>query len=243
MEIYDEILANGETDEIVSFLSYYIPMTFSDTEFKTNVDFKRIDELIKSGPKEYLDPLCLKACKELWKKNIYVLDSVNYDNDLYLIFDKLDKENALIFKANNKENPNNYYKNLGKEKYFGVKVEDYLSKAKTRVEKEFCDLTSVFKMQDIPRGYLSEKNFLMEICNCEKVEGIKEYQQNNPEVRFDVQKMEKTFREYLQETGYEKLYKPEEHRIYLTDFYYNSHQEYLESLETNDDAVSKKITL
>lgn len=226
MEI-EEILKDADEDEIIAFLSSYVPMLYSDTNFKTNIKLKDIDDLINQGPEKYVNALCVKACEELWKKNIYVLDSVEFHNNIYLILDKLDSKNEAIFKEKNKENESNYYKDWGEESYFGIKVEDCLTKNNEKIEQEFCDLVSVFKMQDIQRGYLDEKTFLMNICNCEKVEGIKEYEKNNPEIVFDKKKQEKTFDEYLKETGYDKFYNKKENRIYINEYYYNSHQNYL----------------
>ena len=90
-------------------------------------------------------------------------------------------------------------------------------------------LTLDFKIQDIQRGYYNEKNFLMNVCNCERVDGLRETNSSNAQIVFDVQKMDKTFREYLKDTGYEQYYLQEEHRVYLNDYYYNAHQNYLNS--------------
>lgn len=69
----------------------------------------------------------------------------------------------------------------------------------------------------------------MRICNCEKVEGLREYKKHKKQdlrVVFDIKKMEKSFKEYLRETGYEDYYIPQEHRIYLSDYYFEAHQNY-----------------
>lgn len=39
--------------------------------------------------------------------------------------------------------------------------------------------------------------------------------------------MERSFKEYLKDTGYENYYVPKEHRIYLNDYYYQAHQNYM----------------
>ncbi len=67
----------------------------------------------------------------------------------------------------------------------------------------------------------------MNICNCEKVEGLTEYKKQDVQVVFDIKKMDKSFKEYLKDSGYEKFYIPEEHRIYLNEYYYNAHQNYM----------------
>jgi hypothetical protein len=224
---FDSLLENGSEDELLAFLSCYVPIAFSDTEVNKipKINFREMNELITKGPKDYINPLCVSACEDLWKKNIFVLASMDVDNDLYLILDKLSNDNMKILKSKIKKNPENYYTNLGSGKYFGVKVTDYAER--NDVEEQFKELVSDFTMQDIQRGYLTEKTFLMNICNCEKVDGMNENKKQELQVVFDVQKMEKTFKEYLNDSGYSKFYVPEEHRIYLNEYYYNAHQNYM----------------
>lgn len=231
MELINE-LSGGEMDELVAFLSCYLPIAYSDEKPKSKVNVKNLDKLIHSGPEGYVNKLCVKACNDLWKKNIYVIDSITFQNDLYLIFDKLDKNNELILKNKCLENSTNFYNNLGKSNYCGIKVINFLNKKEEEVENEFYNLVLDFKLQDVQRGYFNEKTFLMNICNCEKVEGINENGKSEPKIVFDVQKMEKSFQEYLQESGYDKFYIPQEHRIYLNDYYYNSHQNYLKNINS-----------
>lgn len=229
MEI-DNLLNNNDSDDnLLAFLTAYVPEAFQGNFSKgfENINLKEIDELIIEGPEKYIESVCIKACKKLWNKNIYSLASFEKNDDLYLILDKLDAENMRIFRNKYKENSENYFMNVGAGKYYGIKISDYLEIE--NCEEEFINLTSDFKMQDIQRGYLTEKTFLMNICNCEKVEGLREYKKHKKQdlrVVFDINKMEKSFKEYLKESGYENLYVPQEHRIYLNDYYYNAHQNY-----------------
>ncbi len=201
-------------------------MTFSNVNSNIpKIKGKEIDELVAKDTIEHINPVCVKACKSLKSKNIYVLATVNMKKDLYLILDKLSKENMQIFKDKCKENSDIYCFNLGKEKYIGIKVANYLEKE--NIEAELEKMVEGFKMQDIQRGYLTEKTFLMNICNCEKVEGLTEYKKQDVQVVFDIKKMDKSFKEYLKDSGYEKFYIPEEHRIYLNEYYYNAHQNYM----------------
>lgn len=232
MEI-DNLLDNAVADDkLLAFLTAYVPISFSGTSSDklSKIDYRKMDELIQNGPEKYLDPICIKACKKMWEKNIYVLASIDINDDLYLILDRLDAENMRIFRNKYKENSENYFMNMGTGKYFGVVISDYAEIE--NCEAWFVDLVSDFKMQDIQRGYLTEKTFLMKICNCEKVEGLREYKKHkNQDLRvvFDINKMEKSFKEYLKETGYENLYIPQEHRIYINDYYYEAHQNYKKS--------------
>lgn len=228
MEI-DNLLENDNSkDDLLAFLSYYVPMAFSDTKISNQdakINFREMNELIMKGPEGYVEPLCVEACKDLWKKNIYVLASINTKGDLYLILDKLNADNTKVFKNKYKQNPDNYCLNIGKGKYLGIKVENF--EEKENVEQQFKDLVSDFEMQDIQRGYMTEKTFLMNVCNCEKVQGLTEYKKQDLEVVFDVEKMDKSFKEYLKDSIYADFYVPKEHRIYLNEYYYQAHINYL----------------
>lgn len=67
----------------------------------------------------------------------------------------------------------------------------------------------------------------MTVCDCEKVEGLTERSGNNAQIVFDIQKMDKPFRDYLKDSGYEQYYVQDEHRVYMNDFYFNAHKKYL----------------
>ena len=232
MEI-DNLLNDSDVDDkLLAFLTAYVPMAFSENRSDkfSKINLRKIDELIMNGPEKYIEPVCIKACKELWNKNIYALASFENNDDLYLILDTLDVENMRIFKNKYRENSENYFMNVSDRKYFGIKIQDYLELEEC--ETVLIDLVSDFKMQDIQRGYLTEKTFLMNICNCEKVEGLREYKKHKKQdlrVVFDINKMEKSFKEYLKESGYEKFYIPQEHRIYINDYYYEAHEKYKKS--------------
>lgn len=226
MEIEDLLENDCSQDELLAFLSAYVPNAYSNVKNNSlpKINSKKMDDLIVGGPKSYINPVCIEACEDLWNKNIYILASIDINGDLYLILDKLDKENMKIFSSKYKENPNNYCANVGHGKHYAIKLEDYEKYENARTI--FQDLVSIFVMQDIQRGYLTEKTFLMNICNCEKVEGLTEYKKQDLQVVFDINKMEKSFKEYLKDSGYENYYVPKEHRIYLNEYYYNAHQNY-----------------
>jgi len=228
----DSILESSSEEELTAFLSCYVPIAFSDTKLNSisRLNYKKINNLITSGPKDYIEPVCISACQNLWNKNIYALGSIEINNDMYLILDKLSTENIKIFKEKYKKNSKNYCLNLGSEKFRAIKVANY--KNIKNVDKQFMKLVKDFKLQDIQRGYLTEKTFLMNVCDCEKVEGLKEYKKQDLQVVFDVKKMDKSFKAYLQDTEYKDFYVPEEHRIYLNEFFYNAHKNYLENFSS-----------
>lgn len=231
----EKILNDSQIDESVAFLSSLIPMVYSDSlqrdTIESRIDLKGINEKIQIGPKSYIKPVCIDAANQLRWKNIYVLASLKIGNRMYLILDKLNDENMTILKNKCKENPENYFLNLDDSDYFGIRVNRVNKKTGQKISNEFLSLISEFRMQDIQRGYFNEKNFLMNICDCEKVEGLKEFQKSDANIVFDINKMDKSFREYLKDSGYEQYYLQDEHRIYLNEFYYNAHLNYLNRLE------------
>lgn len=231
----ENILNNGNIDESVAFLLSLLQVSNSEiqktSDFESKIDLKNIDEKIAKGPKYYLDPIYIEVAEELQKKNIFTVATVNYHDYIYLILDKLDLENMKILKEKYKENPNNYFINFEKSNYSGIRVKKSSDQTNRNISNEFLLYASDFKLQDIQRGYLNEKNFLMDICNCEKVEGLKEIKPDDAKIVFDINKMDKSFRDYLNDSGYEQYYLPEEHRIYLNEFYFNAHQNYLDNLK------------
>ena len=72
MEI-DSLLDNTVADDkLLAFLTAYVPAVCSGTSSDklSKIDYRKMDELIQNGPEKYLEPVCIKACQELWKKNI-----------------------------------------------------------------------------------------------------------------------------------------------------------------------------
>lgn len=223
----ENILESGNIEDVVAFLTAFIP-TLDYNDYKKNniesqLDFKSITERAYKKPNTYLDSVCVPAAEILRKKNIFVVGSVRAEVYTYLLFDKLNQENMKIFKDKYAQNNKNYFIDHGNLDLFGIRVQNG-TKKKTR---EFTRLVSDFKMQDIQRGFLTEKGFLMNVCDCEKVEGLKEFKFAEPQIVFDVEKMDKSFREYLKDSGYEQYYVQDEHRVYMNDFYFKAHQNYL----------------
>lgn len=231
----ENILNDDNMGEEVAFLVSLLQVSNSDihktSDFESKINLKNINEKIEKGPKFYLDPICIEVAEKLQKKNIFTLATVKYHDYIYLILDKLDLENMKILKEKYKENPNNYFINFEKSNYSGIRVKKANDKTEKNISDEFLSYASDFKIQDIQRGYLNEKNFLMNICNCEKVEGLKELKADDAKIVFDINKMDKSFRDYLNYSGYEQYYLQDEHRIYLNDFYFNAHKNYLDNLK------------
>lgn len=224
-----------ETEDTATFLTYFMSMAPLEEDTDSNVlsflDMKSINDKIPVGPESYLDSACVEVAEALKQKNIYSLASLRTNKYMYLFLDKLSLENMNILKDKHRENSRNYFMHYENTDYFGIRV--FQNNRKDRkISNELLNLVTDFKMQDIQRGYYNEKNFLMNICDCEKVEGLTEVRADNAQVVFDVNKMDKSFRDYLKESGYENYYLQDEHRVYLNDFYYNAHQNYLNEIKT-----------
>lgn len=226
----ENLIDSSDIEGSATFLSYFIPMApfeeIKDENVETRLDLKNVDEKIPVGPKSYLDSPCVETAEYLKEKNIFSIASLKTKKYIYLFFDKLSLENMNILKDKHRENSRNYFMHFENTDYFGIRVMQN-NRSEQKLSAELLKLVKDFKMQDVQRGYYNEKNFLMNICNCERVEGLKEIKPDEAQIVFDVNKMDKSFRDYLKESGYEPYYLQEEHRVYLNEFFYNAHQNYL----------------
>ncbi len=92
-----------------------------------------------------------------------------------------------------------------------------------------------------PTGYMSKEEFLMKVCNCEKVIDLKENNSNEAKIVFDETKVVKPFEEYLEEHNYQNLYVPEEERVYCTMESLNAHRQELEKNSENKENVVESV--
>ena len=226
----ENIMDSSKQEEVATFLTYIIPFISleedTDVNIKSFIDLKNIEDKIAVGPESYLDTSCVEVAKILREKNIYAIASLRTDKYMYLFLDRLSSDNMKILKDKHRENSRNYFMHYENTDYFGIRVFQN-NRENKKISEEFLELISDFKMQDIQRGFYNEKNFLMNVCDCEKVEGLKEMKADEAQIVFDVNKMDKSFRDYLKESGYENYYVQEEHRVYFNEFYFNAHQNYL----------------
>ncbi len=158
---------------------------------------------------------------EFLKKNIFIGRVIHNQKDNYtsISFLYLSEENRLKIHNAQLENKHFYFSNLNNSIRIyatGLQAYNYIS--------EIIDNLS---MQDVPLdfGYMTEEDFLIKICKFYKIE-------NNKKV-LDKSLMQKDLKYYLEQTGYDIYYIPEEHRIYSNDYFLLKHKNYLNSLSVN----------
>ena len=224
---FDEILnATLDTDIISTFMLLMEEMENTKQEDKKyKVKSKPIHEIYKEGLENYIEEPCVKVCKEVWDKNIFTKESIIDGEEVKIVFDKLSDENSQIFKNLSNLDREHYCYSNNNEPILRVSCnrENYFT-----VSNELEELASPFKLQDITSGYMTEKEFLMNICSCEKVEGIKEHTKDwKAEFIFDPNKVVKNLSENFKEYSYDDLFVAEEGRIYKDKFYLDAHKKFL----------------
>lgn len=209
----------------------------SKNDLKYNVKEKPIHEIYNEGIEKYVEAPCVNACKKLWDKNMFTKASVIDNNKISIVFDKLSKENENIFSKLVQEDNKHYCYSIKNEPRIQIDFNNNAKENSVYLE----NLVEPFKLQDVTSGYMEKEEFLMKVCNCERVEGIKEHTKEwNAEFVFAPEKVEKTFNEYLKEYLYEDLFVPEEGRIYKDKFYLDAHKKYLNSIREKNEEKSKK---
>ena len=209
----------------------------SKNDLKYNVPEKPIHEIYNEGIEKYIEAPCVNACKKLWDKNMFTKASVIDNNKISIVFDKLSKENENIFSKLVQEDNKHYCYSIKNEPRIQIDFNNNAKENSVYLE----NLVEPFKLQDVTSGYMEKEEFLMKVCNCERVEGIKEHTKEwNAEFVFAPEKVEKTFNEYLKEYLYEDLFVPEEGRIYKDKFYLDAHKKYLNSIREKNEEKSKK---
>ncbi len=180
-------------------------------------------QIINMGIDNFVDQAFQEEIKLLWDKNIYTKNVIVNDDEIKIVLDKLSPDNARVFEEQRVLYPENYIVSNGK-------VHSIVVKRKNKNKKKMLKIISNFEMQDVQTGFLTKEEFLMKVCNCEKVEGHSDIVQNKDlKIKFDENKMEKTFREYLEEKKLQDLYEENLNIIYLDKFYKDGHINYLNS--------------
>ena len=168
----------------------------SKNDLKYNVKEKPIHEIYNEGIEKYIEAPCVNACKKLWDKNMFTKASVIDNNKISIVFDKLSKENENIFSKLVQEDNKHYCYSIKNEPRIQIDFNNNAKENSVYLE----NLVEPFKLQDVTSGYMEKEEFLMKVCNCERVEGIKEHTKEwNAEFVFAPEKVEKTFNEYLKE--------------------------------------------
>lgn len=222
-------------------------------------------EFVEKDPRKYIIEECIDACMELWSKNIYTYmcsDHLNEDEcwieikvrnlspENMDIFSKLDDVDIIKF---------SYHKGCVN---FGVKC------VGAKAKEKLLTLAKNFKMQDVPynEAYISVEEFLIK-CGCysevdnpnytymesplgmdlpadEMVSYFQKYddwyysEKSSEKIKkFDKTKMKKSLEEYVKE--HNVIY--DNNRICLSDYHYQKHLNYVNSLKNNSDMANKLI--
>lgn len=213
-------------------------------------------EDVEKNPKQYIIKECIPACQELWKKNIYTFMVSDHHDEgecwIEISGECLSEENMKILKELNAPIKFCYHEGCYN---FGV------NKVGLEGQKELLELAKQFKMQDvvINHAYITKERFLMNYCACydeipnpnyremkepwtlslepdELIKYMDEYDKWE-----DSEESKKTLHKYnpskatkpLEELVKEHNMVLEGDRIYLSQFHYDKHQNYIKSKELN----------
>ena len=186
-----------------------------------------VHKIVKDGIENHIDPICIKVYNKLLEKNIYIKNIIINDTKIKIVLDKLSEENEDIFTESCSINPRKYMR-VGNNNVVEVQK---TGKSDSNLKNELVKAVRFFKMQDVQIGFIDQKKFLMHFCDCERVEGHSDIEYNkNLKITFDENKMEKSFEEYLQDKRFDKLYSSDNNKVYLDEYYFNGHKNYLDYL-------------
>jgi len=220
-------------------------------------------EDVEANPRQFIIEECIPACEELWSKNIYtymVSDHVNKGVCwIEIIYDSLSDENKQIYKELSGDDVIKFSYHTGAIN-FGV------NKVGLEGQQRLLELAKRFKMQDVPKyqAYITHEDFLMSYCNCydeipnpeyeemkapwdagipmdQMVEYMRKYEEWQDSIKsretikvFNPNKQTKS----LEELVLEHNMILEGNRIYLSQFHYDKHQNYLNSLNETKSTIS-----
>lgn len=219
-----------------------------------------LQEEVESNPQRYIIKECIPACKELWSKNIYTFMVSDYLNEgecwIEIALNALSNENKEVY-------DNLSGDDLKKFSYHEGTVNFGVTKVGEKGQSELYDLARQFKMQDVVEGfaYISMQTFLMKECGCYDETPNPDYKE---EPRFNPNSSLEEFMEYeekmrqwmttnqhcktLKQFNPDKLTRPAEEiasekgmiidgdRVYLNEFHYKKHLNYLASLSNEQNA-------
>ena len=194
-----------------------------------------VHKIVKDGIETHINPICVKLYKKLLDKNIFIKD-ISVDNSrIRITFDKLSIENELIYNESCQIHPRKY-KKIGSNYVLEIQREN---KSDSVLKNELVKSMRFLKMQDVQIGFIDKKRFLMNFCDCEKVEGHTDLEYNkNIKIIFDESKMEKTFEDYLVDKKFDRLYSLDDNKVYLDEYYLNAHLRYLSYMNNTNNQES-----
>lgn len=199
-----------------------------------------VHKIVKDGIETHINPICVKVYKKLLDRNIFVKDVFVNDSRIRITLDKLSLENELIYNESCQFHPQKY-KKIGNNYVLEIQREN---KSDSVLKNELVKSMRFLSMQDVQIGFIDKKRFLMNFCDCEKVEGHTDLEYNkNIKIIFDESKMEKSFEEYLVDKKLDRLYSTDNGKVYLDEYYLNAHLKYLDymknsgNIENNSDNI------
>ena len=207
---------------------------------------------VEANAERFIMTECLPACRELWKKNVYtfmVSDAQNDEAWIEVFADGLSEENKSYMLELDNKGVHVFCYHDGTISFgagcFGKKAQDIL-----------LEISKGFQMQDVAEdfGYVDAKTALF-LCGCTKKEKNPDYvmlklptngdiemtmeyydwlakggeEQEYRDV-FDPSKVKSPIEENFKGTPY--VYVPEEDRVYLSEYHYKKHLNYLKYLES-----------
>jgi hypothetical protein len=212
-------------------------------------------EVVEKDPKRFIIEECIPACKELWSKNIYTFMVSDHLNEgvcwIEIIGDGLSEDNKKIFMELDGEDVTKFSYHKGSFN-FGV------TKIGKEGQERLLELAKEFVIQDVPKdmAYITIDEFLMNYCNCydevvnpnyremkspwnsgltldELPNYMEEYDKWQDST--DSQETLKIFNPNKKEKDLEELVKEhnmvlEDDRVYLSEFHYEKHLNYVRQL-------------
>jgi len=217
-------------------------------------------EEVEANPRQFIIEECIPACLELWSKNIYTFMVSDHENKgqcwIEVIADNLSEENRDIFMSLSGDDVIKFSYHKGTIN-FGVKL------VGKKGQERLLELAKQFKMQDVPlnQAYISLQDFLINYCDCYDEISNPNYREMKPvwEMDLPVEEVADYYLKYdewkdsieskktIKQFNPNKLTKPisefaREHgviivddRVYLSEFDYKKHMNYVDSLSNKSD--------
>jgi hypothetical protein len=219
-------------------------------------------EYVEANPRQFIIEECIPACEELWKKNIYTFMVSDHLNEgecwIEIVYDSLSDENKKIYDKLSGED-------VIKFSYHKGTINIGVNKVGLEGQQRLLELAQQFQMQDVPeyQAYITPQDFLINYCDCYdeipnpeyvemtapwdmnlSLEEIAEYLKEYDEWKDSPQSKEtiKVFNPDKQTKPLEELVLEhnmilEGERVYLSQFHYDKHQNYIDSLNKGKDTI------
>lgn len=219
--------------------------------------------MVAENIEEYIIPECQEACRSFWNKNIMTFMCSNYNelsDQKYVMINKLSDQNKEKFEALIQKDPEHYYFSKYRNAY-GIRVDSKdaqkvsqqlndltkpfemqdIYEGKMSEENFLMDIVGLVTYRENPE--LEEFSKTHTLPKMEEyddalvfLDALEEYENAKPSIyirEVDKEKVTKSFKEYVEEYGYQDLYDSENNIVYKHSFYKNAHQRYLDYIAQN----------